>query len=409
MSQPNRGRRRSPSRPKPPADAAGVAVRRLSLELLLRIDEEGAYANLLVPARLADSGLEGPDRALVTSLVYGTTRMRRALDFLVDRFLHEPEVEPMVRAALRMGAFQLHELGTPPHAAVSTTVGAVPKRARGLVNAVLRKVAGAEVEWPDEATRLSVPDWLHGRLTTDLGTQRATAVLATMNRPPVVTKRADGYLQDRGSQLVVEAVEARAGHRVVDLCAAPGGKSTGLAAAGARVVAADLSPARAALTARNVRSLGGNRVEGPMAERHGGRVDVVVADGRRPPLRPRSFDRVLVDAPCSGLGSLRRRPDARWRIDEAAIERLVPLQVALLAAALDLVAPGGMLVYSVCTLTDAELMEPVAQLLDRHPRLEVQGPPSEEWEQGPGGFRLMPDRTDTDGMAIARFGVPPES
>lgn len=406
MSQPNRGRKRSPGRPQPTPDAAGVAVRRLALELLLRVDDEGAYANLVVPARLADSGLGSPDRALVTSLVYGTTRMRRALDFIVDRFLHEPDVEPTVRAALRMGAFQLHELGTPPHAAVSTTVGAVPKRARGLVNAVLRRVAdaqggegagaGSEVEWPDEATRLSVPTWLHNRLTTDLGADRARAVFETMNQPPVVSERPDGYIQDRGSQLVVSAVEAHAGHRVLDLCAAPGGKSTGLAAVGASVVAADLSPARAGLVARNARATGGD-------------VQVIVADGRRPPFRPRSFDRVLVDAPCSGLGSLRRRPDARWRIDEAAIERLVPLQAALLESALDLVAPGGMLVYSVCTLTDSELSEPVAHLLDRHPELEVQGPPNEEWEPGPGGFRLLPDRTDTDGMAIARFGVPAES
>ncbi|MCP3854672.1 MAG: hypothetical protein GY698_08065 [Actinomycetia bacterium] len=398
MSGPPRGRRRPPRRPGPPGDAEGVAVRRLALELLLRVDEQGAYANLVVPARLTGTDMSGPDRALVTSLVYGTTRMRRALDFLVDRFLHDPEVEPPVRAALRMGAFQLQELKTPPHAAVSTTVGAVPKRARGLVNAVLRKVAGAEASWPDEVTRLSVPDWLHDQLTADLGAERATAVFETMNRPPTVTERPDGYIQDRGSQLVVDAVDAQPGQRVLDMCAAPGGKSTGLAAIGARVVASDLSLTRSRLVAVNARAV--------LDADTPGRVHVVAGDGLRLPLRPGTFDRVLVDAPCSGLGSLRRRPDARWRIDEAAIERLVPLQAALLESAMAQVAPGGMLIYSVCTLTNAELAAPVAQLLHTHPGIETLGAPSDEWETAPGGYRLLPDRTDTDGMGIARFRLP---
>src|SRR5690606_36499991 len=162
-------------------------------------------------------------------------------------------VTPRVAAALRLGAYQLAYTEVPAHAAVDATVGAAPKPARGLVNAVLRRVAddlapgGADaVDWPDEATRLSYPDWVVEEVGHVLG-DRGPAALAAMNRPATTHVRADGYVQDLASQDVVARVGARPGERVLDLCAAPGGKATGLAATGAHVVAADSSAARAGL------------------------------------------------------------------------------------------------------------------------------------------------------------------
>ncbi len=178
-------------------------ARVVALRTLARIDSEGAFANLALRHELDRSGLEQRDRAFATELVYGTTRQRRRLDHVVDRFLLR-EVDPPVRAALRLGAYQLHELGTPPHAAVSATVDAVPNRkVRGLVNAVLRKVAGAPVEeggWPSEAVRLSYPDWIVERLTADLGADPGHAALAAMNEAAAATERDDGYTQDLASQ-----------------------------------------------------------------------------------------------------------------------------------------------------------------------------------------------------------------
>ena len=366
--------------------AAPLTARALALVALDRIDPGGAYANLVLPELLGTSGLAERDRGFTTELVYGTTRQRRACDFLVDRFLTR-EVEPTVRNALRLGAYQLHHLGLPPHAAVGETVEVVPRRARGLVNAVLRRVAGAPVAWPDDATRLSYPGWVVDRLDADLGPDDARAALETMNATPVVTERAEGYVQDLASQWVAEAVGAEPGERVLDLCAAPGGKALLLAATGARVVAADVRPGRARLVAANARP-------------RRAALDTVVADGRRPPFPPASFDRVLVDAPCSGLGVLRRRPDARWRIDEAAVARLVELQRNLVGEAVGLVRPGGHLVYSVCTLTDAEGPAVDEHLARTRPDLVPVPPPGPPWRPLGRGARLLPQDHDTDGMYL---------
>lgn len=341
MSGGRSARRRQ--RPAAPVDERGVAVRRLALDALVRIEEQGAYANLVTNAVLAGSALDDRDRHFVTDLVYGTTRMRRACDHLVDRH-RKGDVSARVGAALRLGAYQLAFAGTPPHAAVSTTVGAAPRPARGLVNAVLRRVAddvAAGIDWPDLATEVSQPDWIVAALTERLGPAGAEAALRAMNRPATTHVRDDGYVQDPASQAVVGAVEASEGHRVLDCCAAPGGKATALAGLGACTVAADHSETRAGL-------LVGNR------DRLGARLPVVVADARQGPWRAGAFDRVLVDAPCSGLGVLRRRPDARWRVDAGAPGRLAALQRTILADAAGAVAPDGLLVYSVCTLTESE-------------------------------------------------------
>ncbi|HEX6417664.1 MAG TPA: transcription antitermination factor NusB [Acidimicrobiales bacterium] len=363
----------------------------MALEVLGRIGEGGAYANLVLPATLARAQLAPADRRFVTDLVYGTTRMRRACDHLVDRFLARP-VEGPVRDALRLGAYQLAFAGVPPHAAVSETVAVAPRRARGLVNAVLRRVAEAPVAWPDDATRLSVPDWALAELAASLGPDRARAALAAMNEPATVSERPDGYVQDEASQQVGAAVGARGGEVVLDLCAAPGGKATAMAAAGAMVVAADVRPGRAALVRTN-------------AERVGvaAQVATVAADGTAPPWVPGAFDRVLVDAPCTGLGTLRRRPDLRWRVEPPSVARLAALQQRLLLAAADLVRPGGTLVYSVCTLTGDESTGVDGRLAAARPGLEPQAPPPPPWEPWGRGAILLPQTAGTDGMCLFRY------
>ncbi len=381
--------------PALPADA-----RRVALDALIRIETDGAYTNLLLPKLLARSGLSQRDRAFATELVYGTTRMRRACDWLVDRFVLR-EVDPRVRAALRLGAYQLAFLRTPGHAGVSATVSVVPRRARGFVNAVLRRVAGAPVSpgdpssWPNDATRLSYPDWIVERLTADLGRDPALAAMAAMNDRAEVSERPDGYLQDRASRWVAELVEAEPGERVADLCAAPGGKATALASAGAWVLASDVRPGRASLVAANVTRVSADAT---------GRVAILAADGRRPPFRNQSFDRVLVDAPCSGLGALRRRPDARWRVEPRAVDRLAVLQRQLIDAAVALVRPGGRLVYSVCTLTAAETTAVDAHVEATHPALEPIASPGEPWVAHGRGALLLPQAAGTDGMALFRWG-----
>lgn len=378
-----------------PSLPAGVAARRLAVDALVRIERDGAYANLVLPPMLSASTLDQRDRAFVTELVYGTTRMRRACDWIVDRFLPDPErVDVTARSWLRLGAFQAVVLGTPAHAAVGATVEAAPKRLRGLCNAVLRKVtASLPVEWPSDAVRLSVPDWLFERLTTDVGAEHAVAAIEAMDRPAEVTVRDDGYVQDRGSQLVVDAVDVRPGDVLLDMCAAPGGKATALASRGARVVAADLRPARAGLVRRNRETL---QID-PTA------LAVVAADGLAAPFPDATFDTVLLDAPCSGLGSLRRRPDARWRIGPDDIGSLAHLQEQLLACALRLVRPGGEVVFSVCTITSRETLAIDEWLAVEHPDVVALDPPGAPWEPLGRGALLLPQSAGTDGMYVLRL------
>lgn len=394
---PGRTGRRSRS-----AGAARDTARSIALDALVRIEDEGGYANLVLASALADTALDARDRSLVTELVYGTTRMRRACDWLVDRFLLD-DLEPRVRSALRMGAYQITYLRVPAHAAVSATVDVVPARARGLANAVLRRVSDNPVDpdaapevggWPDLATRLSYPDWIVERLTAELGEESATAVLVAMNEPATVHERPDGYVQDLASQAVVDAIEVARGDRVIDVCAAPGGKATALAGRGAHVVAVDRTRNRARLVVGNAERLG-------LTDR----VQVLVADGRSLPLQPGRADAVIVDAPCSGLGSLRRRADARWRIAPDDVERLAALQRDLVVAAADLVRPGGVLVYSVCTLLAAETTDVDAHLAVARPDL-VPEPVGEPWQALGRGGRMLPTSEGSDGMACFRYRVP---
>jgi 16S rRNA (cytosine967-C5)-methyltransferase len=427
-----------------------TSSRLLALDALVRI-EDGAYAQVLVPSMLRDSNLRDRDRAFATDLVYGTVRAQRRLDDLVTRAAKRPlhRLDPPVRAALRLGAYQLlHDV--PRHAAVSETVDALAARsprARGFGNAVLRALTRLGPPWPEppsDAVALSYPDWLVERLARDLGDDDARAALVAMNEPAATTLRPnpreatadaleaelrhagvnvergslvpdalivrgigdpaalpavrDGRVtpQDQASQALVGVLDPRPGERIADVAAAPGGKATAIAermgaertSADGAVVALDVDAGRLRLVTEASNRLSLDTVHG------------VVADGRALPLAAAAFDRVLLDAPCSGLGVLRRRPDARWRVSESSIGELSALQRDLFAAATALVRPGGVLVYSVCTLTRAETIdvdEWAAQHLDGFDALP---PPGAPWQPLGRGALLLPQAAGTDGMFV---------
>jgi len=375
--------------PKPTSrSAARRMARGVALDVLRRIENDGAYANLVLGPMLAASELSEQDRKFATELVYGSTRMRRACDSIIDRFASQPP-DDQTRSILRLGTYQLAFIGVPAHAAVSATVDLAPTKTRGFVNAVLRRVSEIDLDdmtWPSEAARLSYPEWIADALHADLGDE-AVAAMERMNRAPAVTERSDGYVQDLASLWVAYAVESRAGERVLDVCAAPGGKATAMAGSGATVIAADRQDHRAELVRENVLRL---ELELP----------VVVADGTRPPFGSDTFDAVLLDAPCSGLGALRRRPDARWRVEPNDVRELARLQAQLLASAADLVRPGGRLVYSVCTLLDAESID---HATPEGFEVDESEPPSGRWRRHGQGWRVLPQDADTDGMVMIRY------
>ena len=368
-----------------------VSARGLALRALREVDH-GAWANVILPQLLGSSGLDQRDRHLVTELVYGTCRMQRACDWLTGRYTRG-RIDDEVRAALRLGAYQLGWTRIPSHAAVSATVSEVRGPGRSVVNAILRRVAD-EVEkglvvWPDAATELSYPDWVLDRMTRDLGRQPALEALRTMNEPATASPRPDGYIQDPASQMIASYLRPLAqGGTVLDMCSAPGGKATGMAAQDGIVVAADVSLSRARIVTSNAARLGASSVV------------TVVADGTAPPFHPARFDLVLVDAPCSGLGVLRRRPDARWRAQPGDIERLAALQRRLLLSAAQLVRPGGVLAYSVCTLTSAETAAVDRWAAKELPAFTPLPPPGPPWTHAGRGALLLPQAAGTDGMFL---------
>lgn len=377
-------------------DRAAATARGLALRALVDIGR-GARANVIVPELLGRGGLPARDRHLVTELAYGACRMQRACDWLTDRHTRG-RVDDEVRAALRLGAYQLGWTRIPAHAAVSATVDEVRGPGRSVVNAVLRRVAGdvehALIAWPDVATELSYPDWIVDRLVADLGADRAFGALEVMNEAAAATARPDGYVQDRASQMVVDHLGPHAeGGVVLDLCAAPGGKATGLAGPATAVVAVELVESRAKVVAANAARLSLRSVH------------AVVADGTEPPLRPGAFDLVLVDAPCSGLGVLRRRPDARWRLRPTDIDRLAALQRRLLLRAATLVRPGGVLAYSVCTLAAAETAAVDNWAASVLPGLRPLPPPPAPWQVAGRGGLLLPQAEGTDGMFLLALRV----
>lgn len=389
-----------------------LSARGVALQALVALDD-GARANLVVPDLLERCSLDERDRHLVTELVYGTCRMRRACGWLVDRHTTQRRavgrdgpgrnssrgLDPEVRSALLMGAYQLGWTRIPAHAAVAATVGEVRGPGRALVNAVLRRVANDLAEgppkWPDAATELSYPDWVVELLSSDLGASDAWDALMSMNRAGSVSRRADGYIQDPASQMVARYVASVAGDGpLLDMCAAPGGKATALAASGVAaaeprlVVAADISEERSRVVAANAAAVGSVSLA------------TVVADAKESPWRPGSFATVLLDAPCSGLGVLRRRPDARWRRKRSDVARLALLQRHLATSAWDLLRPGGTFVFSVCTISAAETVEIDRWLEVAAPWLTPLAPPGPPWRRAGRGALLLPQDVGSDGMFL---------
>jgi 16S rRNA (cytosine967-C5)-methyltransferase len=385
-------------------------ARRTALTVLRRVEEQGAYADRALHGEAL--ALDPRDRALAKRLVFGTVQRRGTLDWIIAQHV-DRKLDPQVRAALLLGLYQLLFTDVPAHAAVAESVElAKPSPGAKLVNAVLRKVQREGVDLPADdnpkgaAIRHSHPEWLTLMWWDWLGADETRALLAADNEPAELAlrinplagvevdlegRREDDALivegpldvlahplyaagaitpQSRASQRVARAVDPQPGERVLDLCAAPGGKTTHLAALmGDRgeVVAVEKHPQRAKALATQAKRL------------HAGSVRVVVADAKAVTADALGgrFDRVLIDPPCSGLGTLRTHPDLRWRATPTGIEALRREQEAIVAAALGVLAPGGRLVYSTCTLS-----------------------PREEVVDGQ-AVRTLPHRDNTDGFYIA--------
>lgn len=347
------------------------AARRAAYEVLLRVFEQDAYADRAF--RTAARDLDERDRAFAQRLAYGSVQRVRTLDHAIETLGKRPvrKLDPPVRAALRLGAYQLGYTEVAPHAAANESVELVRRarleRAVPFTNAVMRRLAagmrGLLDALPDGPLKESYPDWIADVWTRDFGADTALELMRAQNEPLETVVRvvrgdapgeptdvpgayrvdrvdedavADGRIwpQSRGSQLAGIVVGSQDGERVLDLCAAPGGKATMLRG---EVTAVEIDPGRASELRENVRRLGASNVH------------VVEADGTALPPELTGFDRALVDAPCSGLGVLAQRPDLRWRA-----EPLPELQLALLRSAAGRVRPGGTIVYSVCTMNADE-------------------------------------------------------
>ena len=323
-------------------------ARGLAFEILTAV-ERGGYASDLLAARAAP--LDTRDAGLASEIVFGVLRYRAQLDYLIERYSGKPaaRLDEPVRQALRMGIYQLRYLERiPAHAAVSESVELI-KRARkrsatGFANAVLRKVDRAPVPWPSPAVELSHPAWLLERWERQYGAEEAAAVArANLRVPETYVNPATGRIQDIGSQSIIPLLRLEPGHTFLDLCAAPGNKTAQALAAGARPIACDIHLHRLA----PLKALG---------------IDLVVLDGTLPLPFRRRFHRILIDAPCSGTGTLAHNPEIKWRLRPADLADLHARQVALLEQGLRALAPGGVLVYSTCSLEREENEDVVASV-----------------------------------------------
>ena len=319
-------------------------ARSLAFDVLDAV-EHGGFADDLLRAKVIDA----QEAHLASELVFGVLRHRAQLDFLIGHYSgRSNKLDKEVRNALRLGIYQLRYLDRiPAHAAVSTSVELV-KRARkasavGYVNAVLRKVNRDPVSYPTDAVALSMPDWVLDRWERKFGTVAAHAASAYFLSKPPVHQRGERQM-DIGAQQIVPLLELAPNHRFLDVCAAPGNKTLQAAECGVEPVACDRSRKRLASI--------------PVARR-------VQLDASLPlPFRP-IFDRILVDAPCSGTGTFGRNPEIKWRVTPEEIARQAERQVQILAAAMAVLAPGGRLVYSTCSLEPEENEEVTGHFGDR--------------------------------------------
>ena len=317
--------------------------RQIAHEILVRV-EKGAWATDLLVAHTKQ--LDSRDAALAWELVLGSLRYQAQLDFLIAE-LAPRKLDVEVRVALRLGLYQLRHTRIPAHAAVAESVDlvkAVGKRsAAGLVNAVLRRAPRGELKWPDRATALSCPEWLLASWERQFGTETATAIAQAALATPETHVATTGRIQDIGAQSIVPLLQIEPDSSFLDLCAAPGNKTAQAIEAGARAVACDLHPHRLqALSDLPCRR--------------------IALDATQPLPFTQKFDRVLVDAPCSGTGTLARNPEIKWRLQPADLIDLHQRQVAILRNGMAALAPGGRLVYSTCSLEREENDDIIAEI-----------------------------------------------
>ncbi|HLH15770.1 MAG TPA: transcription antitermination factor NusB [Bryobacteraceae bacterium] len=341
------------------------AARRTAFGVLQKV-EGGGYASDLLLRECA--ALDARDAGLASEIVFGVLRRRAQLDFLIEKQAGPRKLDAAVRTALRMGIYQLRHLDrVPAHAAIGESVELV-KRARkvsaaGLVNAVLRRVAAGDlptaeaqrarrehgeggdqgpqrIEWPSREVELSCPEWLLRRWERQYGAEIAEGIArAALREPEKYARR--GRMQDIGAQAIVPLLGLSAGQTFLDLCAAPGNKTAQAMEAGVRAFACDVHFHRIA----GMKGMG---------------AELAVVDGTEPLPFGRRFDRVLVDAPCSGTGTLGRNPEIKWKLREDDLADLQQRQAALLRNALAVLEPGGVLVYSTCSMEREENEDVVA-------------------------------------------------
>jgi 16S rRNA (cytosine967-C5)-methyltransferase len=383
-------------------------ARRAAYQVVRRVFADDAYADRALQSAVAD--LDARDRALAQRLSFGTVQRVRTLDYGIEQLGKRPvrKLDEPVLASLRLGAYQLAFTDLPGHAVVDDAVELVRaarlERAVPFTNAVMRRLAhgfrGLVASLPDGPLKYSYPDWIPAVWERDLGAEAALSLMRAQNEPPALEVSAlepvgeptdipGAYHVDavdirvmrpmsRASQLAAHVVGSRDGERILDACAAPGGKTALLHG---EVTAVEIHPGRAAA----------------LAEEAGPNVRVVNADVLE--LDDGGFDRSLVDAPCSGLGVLARRPDLRWR------SRPLPeLQLQLLRAAAERTRPGGVVVYAVCTM-NADENEAIVDAAGLEPE-----PLGEEWPRykhpsRPEFLLTLPDRDRTSGFFIARLRV----
>jgi 16S rRNA (cytosine967-C5)-methyltransferase len=432
-----------PASPSTGSRGSVSPARTCALRVIRRVFEQGAYADRALASEAA--GLEPRDRALAMALSFGTVQRRATLDYIAAQLVKRPlgRLDAPVLAILRLGLFELSYLGGAADYAVVNEMVELAKEqyphGAGLVNAVLRRSAregrGMLERLDDDtagsaAVLHSVPGWLASKWWAELGAEKARALLRVVNEPaesalrvntvvatieevqnalPVPSRAASEALdlpealvldgpfdvqgselwrsgavqpQSRASMLVSRMLAPEPGQRVLDLCAAPGGKTTHLAALmrdRGEIVAIERHPGRAAALERTAARLGTTSVRVEVG-------DAAAARGDGP------FHRVLVDPPCSGLGTLQSRPDLRWRARPEAIEELAALQARILAAGADALAPGGALVYSVCTISREEGEGVIERFLSKHADFGADEV-----------LQLLPHRDRTDGFFIARL------
>jgi 16S rRNA (cytosine967-C5)-methyltransferase len=435
---------------------SATPARRCAHQVVRRVFEQGAYADRAFRGEAERAALDPRDRAFAMRLAYGTVQMKATLDWVLEALARRPleKLDAPVLAALRLGLHELLYMSTPDRAAVDESVElvkATTPQAHAFVNAILRRaareapslVAGLDDSTPAGAALAhSHPEWVAERWFAELGSDQARALMHRDNEPAESSVRAnllrsdagavvelltaegveshphpivpeavvldapydvhtsrlfeEGLVmpQSRASMLVARAVDPGPGERVLDLCAAPGSKTTHLAALmqnEGEVVAVEADAGRAEAITENAARLGA------------GSVRVVVGDATAPAFGE-GYDRVLVDPPCSDLGTLQSRPDARWRKTAGQVDGLCALQRRILAAAAMAVRPGGRLVYSTCTISAAENERQMQEFLASNANFRICGLTG--WQpklaqMGPGFLQTLPHRDETDGFFIA--------